>query len=142
MASRRRRIRLLALLLAIPVLASGAALLARNSVPPTYAGVARVPVTTTTELTTTDSAVTTLEDDTWSVNSMSAVLSHHGLPLTGFVVTFTVDTKTCSDVTDNSGMAACAVTGLTNTRRSYSAAFAGNGSLQPSHDTGVIVRSN
>lgn len=136
MASRPRR-RVLALLIALPIIAFGTAYLAQITVPPSHAGTVRTAVTLATTLAAADGGSATRQGDQWTVTGM-ARLTYDGQPLSGQTVTFTAGSASCSDVTEASGIASCEITGLHNLPAVYSASFAGSGSVQGSSDTGVI----
>lgn len=129
----------------------GLAHLAANAVPVTRAGVAQAPISFSTELSEMSMAKVNLAHENqqafYKFQQLGATLTRDGSPVSGAVVTFTVDgLAICVATTKPNGMAMCASSarfdvGLFSSPgvpTSYIASFGGTGPLQPSSIAGSL----
>lgn len=140
---RRRRPRphrLVASLGGAAVLAVGGAYLAGNVVPGSDAGTTVVRVVIPTVLRPLDARLTGSGAPGRSRHgvTMSARLFGGQSPLAHVTVELLAGRRGCQALTDASGTASCAVTGLTAPPASWTATFAGSGPFQPSSVTAPL----
>ena len=132
----RRRRRMLAMALALPLVVSGTAFMASNTVPASNAGSAQVDVQLPTSL-SAGAATIRLRDDEigYELTGVTAALTSEGTALVGQQVTFSAGGETlCTATTQAGGIAACPDPVVLDTEEpaSYTATFAGHGPLHGS----------
>jgi hypothetical protein len=137
------------LALAVPVLASGTALLASNSVPVSHAGVTQVKLPVVTALVAGSNATINVSraanNGFYRLTGTVARLSANGTPVAGEPVDIAAaGGLICTAVTDFKGRAVCPgdtkvdTSKFSSVQMTFTATFAGDDGLQGSSDTGVL----
>lgn len=134
--------RLAALAVVLPVVGVGTAYVASNNLPTTHAGVTTQAVSFPISLTAQDATASGNATDGYAVPAsatLSFAISSVSGPVTGETITFTAGSKNCHATTDSGGTASCTISDLPDVPSTYTAVFAGDGSIQASSDTATVT---